>query len=659
MSRTVFVIGTGTDVGKTMVSAAIAYGAHRQGLNTRYWKPVQTGEVRDSDTVKRLTQEQVTIVPTTFAYAAPQSPDQAALREAIPAPTIREIMIQTPAVAGNECLVIESAGGLFVPLNQENETWRDLIHRQMWPVVLVTSSQLGTLNHTSLTLEALAHIQVVPHAVVVNGPKHPENIASLRRLYPQVRFIEYPRLPEDASTQQWQQAADQLWSALAMPTHNAVTGSDCLQDDLKYIWHPYTQHANNPDPLVIQKAQGVWLTTDQGEKLLDATSSWWVNNIGHGRPEINHAMTWQQRELDHCIFAGATHEPATLLARKLVSKTGDRLSRVFYTDNGSCAVEVALKMALQSWVNRGEPHRTKIVGLAGGYHGDTFGAMAAAGSETFHSAFERLLFPALKLTPATSHASAYCPHGKDDVSARIAELDAQLDQHQADIAAIIVEPMLQGAGGMLVQDLRWLQHLRRRTRELGIILIFDEVFTGMGRIGDYFSFNRFPDIEPDIACIAKGLTGGTMPLAATLASEEIFRSFLGDSKRQALLHGHSFTANPIGCRVALAALSIIENEGLCEKARALESVFEQWLTTSAPRMNLQAPRTIGAMMAFELPDTTHGQYFSEQAAKIPQRAREQGLFLRTLGNTIYVVPPLTINAHEQQQLLDSLSRTIA
>ncbi|MEZ4743903.1 MAG: adenosylmethionine--8-amino-7-oxononanoate transaminase [Bdellovibrionota bacterium] len=430
-----------------------------------------------------------------------------------------------------------------------------------------------------------------------------------------------------------------------------------LLTDKKHCWHPYTQHFRQSPPLLLKKAKGIFLELEDGRKIIDGSSSWWVNTIGHGRPEIAAAIKKQQQELDHVIFAGATHAPAIYLAKKIITLADSHLSKVFFSDNGSTAVEVGLKMAFQKFVNRGELGRTKFLGFKGSYHGDTLGAMSVGKSDGFHGMFKPLLFETIWAEPATMHKSVYCPNGELDLKDKIADLKALLEKHHNELAGIIIEPLVQGAGGMLVQPFSFLEAVQKMANQFDLPLIFDEVFTGLGRVGASFAFKR-ASLKPDIVCIAKGLTGGNLPLALTLTHDGIFEHFLDESKTKALLHGHSYTANPISCSAALATLDIVHNENLIEKSQDIEKHFSSWLSSEGKKLNLENPRCIGAILAFELPGSGFGDYFSHRANNFTRIALKNGLMLRTLGNTVYFVPPLTISKDECTYALTQISHTL-
>ena len=396
--------------------------------------------------------------------------------------------------------------------------------------------------------------------------------------------------------------------------------SDLARRDKQVLWHPYTQHGIEDDPIVVRSARGATLTLADGREVIDAISSWWTSLHGHGRPEIVEAMRSQAETLDHVLFAGATHEPAVQLAEQLVRHTPRGLSRVFFSDDGSTAVEVALKIALQSHAQRGQPARKVFVALDGGYHGDTFGAMAVGDPDPFFRVFESLLFR-VERVPADAQRMA-----------------AMLEQLGATAAGVIVEPLVQGACGMKMHGPEFLREVRRLCNEHSIPLIADEVMTGFGRTGKLFACEH-AGITPDLMCLAKGLTGGVYPLSATLTTEAMFEAFLASDRSQALFHGHSFTANPIGCAVALASLDIALREDVPARLDWIGATIERELRSRLPRgAPLHDLRRTGGIVAFDLATSSAG-YLALDPRPLRAKALELGVLLRPLGNVVYALPP--------------------
>jgi adenosylmethionine-8-amino-7-oxononanoate aminotransferase len=402
---------------------------------------------------------------------------------------------------------------------------------------------------------------------------------------------------------------------------------------------------NADPPIDIVRAEGVWLETRDGRRILDAISSWWVNIHGHNHPRLNRALTQQLERFAHVIFAGFTHEPAERLAKQLLEHLPGELTRVFYSDDGSTAVEVALKMAYQAWRNRGESQRTLFVALEGAYHGDTFGAMAVGGSLGFHGMFSDLLFDVL-----------YLPH--PDTGPAYEKLDRIFDEHGERIAAVIIEPMVQGAAGMIFWPAQFLRAVRERSREAGVPLIADEVFTGFGRTGRFLACEHGP-IVPDIVCLSKALTGGYLPMGATLCTEEIYEAFLSESRATALLHGHSFTGNALACAVALESLTLFDDEARLERVAHIETLHQTALERVSGLPTVRRVRALGALAAIDLEPSGHGGYFDARAPALYGQFLERNVLLRPLGNTLYILPPYVITDDELALVFRALGDVIA
>lgn len=433
--------------------------------------------------------------------------------------------------------------------------------------------------------------------------------------------------------------------------------SDWAAADREFVWHPYTQMLTAAPPIPVVRADGVYLYSADGRKILDGISSWWVNIHGHNHPRLNRALQEQASRLAQVIFAGFTHEPASRLARELVECTPENLTRVFYSDDGSTAVEVALKMAYQYWCNRGEKGRNLFVALDLAYHGDTFGAMAAGGVKVFHSTFSELFFSVQRVhAPYCLH----CPVGKSRSSCAqecTGNLERFLQAEGQRVAAVIIEPMVQAAGGMIVWPVEVLRLIRELTRRHQIPLIADEVFTGFGRTGTLFACQHGP-IEPDLLCLSKGLTGGYMPLSATLASEEIYSAFLSRERTKTFFHGHSFTGNALACAVALESLAIIEEEQTLKRVRCLESLFSRRLERFRELPMVREVRGIGGLAVVELEPRLQGGYLDDWGPRLSQAFLERGILLRPLGNVLYFLPPYVITDDEVDRVFDAMEEVL-
>ncbi|MEY2977356.1 MAG: adenosylmethionine--8-amino-7-oxononanoate transaminase [Prochlorotrichaceae cyanobacterium] len=405
------------------------------------------------------------------------------------------------------------------------------------------------------------------------------------------------------------------------------------------IWHPFTQAKTTPPPLKVKSAAGVWLTLENGQRILDAISSWWVNVHGHAHPAIAKAIYTQAQILEQVIFAGFTHEPAEQLALKLQEKLPPRLEHVFFSDNGSTAVEVALKMAYQFWVNQGQK-RSTFLAFEGAYHGDTFGAMAVGERSIFTQAFDDLLMTVEFLPFPATH------WGDEQVTAKEAQalqqLEQRLDQNPQKYAAVILEPLVQGAGGMRMCRPQFVQQVVERCQARGTIVIFDEIMTGFGRTGDWFACLK-AQVEPDIICLSKGLTGGFLPLSVTLCSDRIYQAFYSDDPAKTLYHGHSFTANPLGCAAALAGWELMYQAE--PRFRSLEAIHHSHLISFQDHPLVDNYRVTGTIAALELKSEQAG-YLNSISALIRERSIAKGVLLRPLGSVVYLLPPYCITDEE-------------
>lgn len=426
------------------------------------------------------------------------------------------------------------------------------------------------------------------------------------------------------------------------------------EKDQRFIWRPYTQAKNSHPPIAVERALGAYIYTSSGQKLFDGISSWWVNAHGHCHPHIAEAISAQAARLEQVIFADFTHEPAIKLAKMLIDIVPPGLSRVFYSDNGSTAVEVALKMAYQYWHNRGE-HRPHFIALEHGYHGDTFGAMAASERSVFTRPFWPLLFDVLK-TPSTCRSDASNGHTEADISTiALAQLRTLLKKHEGHVAGLIFEPMLQAAGGMRIFTKGFLRGIRQLCDEFGILLIADEIATGFYRTGRLFACEHEQAI-PDIMCIAKGFTGGFLPLSATIATEAIYEAFLGDSKAQALLHGHSFAANPLGCAAAIASLELFAQDECKALVKGIVDALSESIDEFQSLPNVKNARNLGTVLAIEL--WGEAGYLSTAAQAAAALCLQEGLYLRPLGNILYLMPPLCVNPEEIHWALALMKKAI-
>ena len=406
------------------------------------------------------------------------------------------------------------------------------------------------------------------------------------------------------------------------------------------IWHPFTQHGLQPEMIEIAGAKGVWLETVDGRRLLDGISSWWVVTHGHCHPRIVAAIEAQARQLDQVIFAGFTHEPAERLARGLIDLAPAGLAHVFFSDSGSTSVEVALKMALGYWRNIGAPRR-RIVALEHGYHGDTVGGMSVGARGVFSAAYDPLLFDVVRIPfPAAGREQATI-----DAFAAACAVEP--------VAALIVEPLILGAGGMLIYDASVLRELKRVAEAYGALFIADEVMTGWGRTGELFACSA-AGVTPDILCVAKGITGGSLPLAVTLCTAPIFEAHRSSDRAKTFFHSSSYTANPIACAAAVANLEIWKTEPVAERIAALSAAHAERLAPFRAVDRFTGVRQLGTIAALDLKVGDAG-YLAGVGPRLMEFFIDRGVLLRPLGNTIYVMPPYCITPGE----LDAIYAAIA
>lgn len=408
--------------------------------------------------------------------------------------------------------------------------------------------------------------------------------------------------------------------------------SDYQQRDKEVIWHPFTPLIGSMDPLLIRSARGAWLYTEDGRAILDAISSWWVNLHGHSHPHIARAVANQAAQLEHVIFAGFTHEPAIQLAERLLTILPENQSKIFYSDNGSTSVEVAIKMAFQYWYNKGIP-KPKIIGIEGAYHGDTFGAMAVGDRGAFSAPFNPYLFEVDFIAfPSTDK--------EDEV---FEQFEALLKT--GEVGAFIFEPLVQGSAGMRMYSAEILDKMLLVARKAGVICIADEVMTGFGRTGKHFA-SHYLSNHPDIICLSKGLTGGTMALGVTSCTEQIISAFREKDIMKTFFHGHSFTANPIACAAANASLDLLVEEKCqldIQRISKKQAVFREKLNRYP---KVKSARNLGTILALEVASFNDTSYFNEARHKLYPYFLEKNILLRPLGNVIYVLPPYVITDKE-------------
>lgn len=434
--------------------------------------------------------------------------------------------------------------------------------------------------------------------------------------------------------------------------------SKWIKKDLKYNWHPYTQmkDCERVPPILIERAKGIKLYDEKGNFYYDTISSWWCNVHGHNHPRIKEAVIKQIKALDHVLFAGFTHKGAILLSEKLISIAPKNISKVFFSDNGSTAVETALKMSLQYWKNTGKKNKTKFISLDYGYHGDTVGAMSVSGISLFNEIFTPLLFESIKVPSPYCYR---CPMGKERFSCVlecIKPLEAILKKRHDEISAIILEPLVMAAGGMIIYPEQYLDAVSKLAGRFDIHLIIDEVATGFGRTGKMFAC-EYTNAKPDFICISKGITSGCLPLAATLTSEKIYQAFYDDyEKMKTFYHGHTYTANPVSCSAALASLDIFSEEKVFSRLKDIIPVFHKAMESFRSLPLVGDVRYKGMIAAIELVEDRHTKKNFNSKRRLSLDIYKMGLdkqlVLRPLGDIIYLFLPLCVRKKELEYILE-------
>lgn len=476
-----------------------------------------------------------------------------------------------------------------------------------------------------------------------------------------------------------------------------------MNRDLQRIWHPFTQARTAPAPLMVRKGFGACLELENGQVILDMISSWWVNLHGHGHPDIARAIYEQALELEQVIFAGFTHEPAEQFAQKLIAllnepaaaaasrelvragtasaghtseQVGEQsallekfrdsvgqqkiatsgkepLAHVFYSDNGSTAVEVALKMAFQYWRNSGQPDRTRFICFDGSYHGDTVGAMSVGGDSPFWEMFKPIMFPVSVAPFAATFEQDR--NVEDSEMTALRRLRQILEEDCDKFAAIIIEPLVQGAGGMRMCRQSFLSAVCAVAREFDVLVIFDEVMTGFGRTGDYFACTK-TNLSPDILCVSKGISGGFLPLSATVCTSRIYDAFLSEDWRKMLVHGHSYTANPLALAAANASLTLLrQNSSRFQQMELTHRRLSEKYLAGNP--NLTKPRFSGTIFAVDV-DTERGGYYDAIGPRLRDWFLREGFLIRPLGNTVYLLPPYCITDDQLEAAYDAIARGV-
>lgn len=646
------IIGTGTDVGKTVVTAGLLRAAHDSGLSVQAVKPVQTGCARGPDGEYQAPDLAVyrEACPAAhssalFCFANPCSPHLAASEEGTEL-TVEAILRAINAQRGaSDFMLVEGAGGLLVPLN-ERENFADLAQALDCRIVLVAANRLGAINHVFLTLDALRLRGLSVAAVVMTEVDRGDgtalesrirrdNMAVVRRAVSDDTLVVGIPFSRNLPGINWRAVAGQLNGVidhlLATQPDTSKAIEAALEFDKNHLWHPYAP-THPPTPVwLAEKTSGMKIHLADGRELVDGMSSWWAAVHGYNHPDLVGELQKQAARMPHVMFGGLTHTPAIELAEKLMTLTPDGLDRVFFADSGSVAVEVALKMAVQYQHARGRPEKCRIASALGGYHGDTIGAMSICDPENgMHGLFSGILPKQLFVPRPASRFDGEFDAGE------MQPVEQLFADHGDEIAAFIIEPIVQGAGGMWFYHPEYLRRLRALCDRHDILLILDEIATGFGRTGKLFAC-EWAKVTPDILCLGKALTGGCMTLSAVVAKDAIAAAI---SRESVFMHGPTFMANPLACAVAAKSLEILEQSPWREQVSALESNLHCGLSSCREMPGVKDVRVLGAIGVVEMREPVNvsrlQRFFVDGA----------GVWIRPFSTLIYIMPPFIASADD-------------
>lgn len=671
MSKAIFITATDTGVGKTVISCAIGLTLKKKGIDVGVMKPFQCAGSDTAFLLKTLEIEDERSLVNPYFAKEPLAPFVAFKRQKKKIDLEKFFSAYRELRRRHQFLIVEGAGGLLVPI-KENYLISDFVRDLDMPIVIVARAGLGTISHSLLTQRYADDYGIKIKGLIINGLKGKDlaeqtNPEVLREflgvpLLGTIPFIKNVK-SKDGLARLVKETEKALDIESLLKEEKSAT-QKFIREDKKYIWHPFTQMKDwlEEEPLIIEEAKGCYLKSTDGKRYLDGVSSLWVNVHGHRKSEIDLAIKRQIVKLSHSTLLGLGNIPSIELAKKLIELAPKGLEKVFYSDSGSGAVEIALKMVYQYWQHRGQSQKTKFVHLQNSYHGDTIGAVSVGGIDLFHSAYKNLLFGSLK---ADSPYCYRCPKDKSYPLCNfdcLVSLEEILKKEHSSICAVIVEPLVQAAAGILV----WPKGAYRKISELckkhKILLIADEVAVGMGRTGAMFASSQ-ENVACDILCLAKGLTGGYLPLAATLTTKDIFDAFLGEYReKKTFFHGHTYTGNPLACAAAIANIELFKKENTLKKLQPKIEFLKRELEKFRSLEHIGDIRQKGFIAGIELVKDrqTKEPYLweEEMGIKICRKVREFGVILRPLGSVIVLMPPLTISKEELKQLLDAAYRAI-
>lgn len=671
ISKAIFVTATDTEVGKTVISCAIGLALKKKGIDVGIMKPFQcSGDDTDFLIDALEVKDEKNLVNPYYAKE-PLAPYIAFKRAKITINLDKVFSAYKELKKRHEFLIVEGIGGLLVPL-RENYLVADLIRDLDTPAFIVARAGLGTLNHSFLTYKYALDYGIKIKGIVINGLR---NKTLAERTNPPVvkEFFDIPllgimpfinKVKSKNGLKILVKETEKRIDLKPLLKEEELSAKKLSADDKKYLWHPFTQMKDwlKDESLIIEEARGCYLKDTQGRWYLDGVSSLWVNVHGHRKYEIDSAIIRQLNKVAHSTLLGLGNIPSIELAKELVEIAPGGLNKVFYSDNGSTAVEIALKMAYQYWQHSGKTAKAKFIHLENSYHGDTIGAVSVGGIDLFHKTYRELLFESF------AAASPYCYRCPKDKSYPLCNFECLdklkeiLKEHSDSIAALIIEPLVQAAAGILVWPDGIYEKMAGLCREYNVLLIADEVAVGFGRTGSMFA-SALLKVAPDILCLAKGITAGYLPLAATLTTEKLFNGFLGEHKdKKTFFHGHTYSGNPLACAAALANLKLFKKEKTLEKLQPKIQFLEKELRKFKKLEHVGDIRQKGLIAGIELVKDKQSKepypWEEKMGSKVCRKVREYGVILRPLGNVIVLIPPLVISKDELKQLLDATYKAI-
>ena len=692
MTKGIFITGTDTGIGKTIIAGGITASLKSRKIDVGVMKPIETGiskvngswKLQDGEFLKKAADiNDPDHLITPYCFKNPLAPYAAADLENIRIDLNKVHHAFIELTSRHQFVVIEGAGGLLVPI-QKDYLHANLIKDFNIPVVVVARSGLGTINHTLLTLKVAQSYGIKVSGIIFNNysdrnygtaektnPKIIEDLSSIPVLgeMPFLSNLSLKNLVRSIEKNIDIKKIIPFVSSLknendSYPLHNYA--EDLEQADKKYVWHPFTQMQDwiKEKPVIIERGDGSHLIDIHGKKYIDGVSSLWTTIHGHQKKEINEAIVSQTLKIAHSTLLGLTNIPSIELAKKLIKIAPDGLEKVFFSDNGSTSVEIGLKIACQYWKQKSSKfiEKTKFISLVNAYHGDTLGSVGVGGIDLFHQIYKPIIIDSIK---APSPYCYRCYLKKKYPSCKLVcvdDLEDTIRKKHKNVAALVIEPIMQGAAGMLKFPSGYLKRVREICTKYDVLMIADEVATGFGRTGKMFACEH-EEVSPDIMCLAKGITGGYLPLAATLTTREIFNAFCGEySEHKTFFHGHTYTGNPIACSAAIANIDLFKKGNVLGKLQDKITFLSEKLKPINELKHVGNIRQAGFMVGIELvknKETKEPYPLQDKIAiKVIFEARKNGVIIRPLGNVIVLMPPLSITEEELLTLLDVVRKSI-